>query len=156
MKKRIIAIFLALTLILGTGAALADYYRINTKWLKAHAEPSYSSKVLDSYRRDFAVSIAKRYKGGWAKVRIRPSGATVFVQEKYLVRCKSYTAYVKTGTSSVLTGPARSFKVIGKLKKGTKVTVLAHGSAWDFVKTPKGKGYIRNTHLTRTKPKKKK
>ncbi len=155
MKKRIAALFLAVMMILSTGAALADYYRINTNWLKGHEKPSYSAKVLDSYRRDFAVSIAKRYGKGWAKVRVRPSGATIFVQEKYLVRCKSYTAYIKSDKTPVMTGPARSFKVMGKLKKGTKVTVLTHGSAFDFCKTPRGKGYIRNTHLTRTKPKKK-
>ena len=104
MKKKIAALFLALMMILSTGAALADYYRINTNWLKGHEKPSYSAKVLDSYRRDFAVSIAKRYGKGWAKVRVRPSGATIYVQEKYLVRCKSYTAYIKSDTTPVMTG----------------------------------------------------
>jgi len=154
MKKRVIALFLALVLILGTGAALADYYRVNTKWLKAREKPSYSARVLDSYRRDFAVSIVKRYKGGWARVRVRPSGATVYMQEKYLKRCKPYTAWLRTDNTPVMTGPARSFRVMGKVKKGTKVTVLTHGAAWDFCSTPRGKGYIRNTRLTRTKPKK--
>ena len=31
--------------------------------------------------------------------------------------------------------------------------LLSHGSAFDYVSTSKGKGYIRNTHLTSSKPK---
>ena len=157
MLKKVVALILVLALLVPAASSLAvTYYRVNTTWLKAHEKPSYDAKVVDSYRRDFAVSIAKRYDKGWAKVRVRPSGATVYVQEKYLVRCKSYTAYIKSSNTPVMTGPARSFKVMGKLKKNTKVTVLTHGSAYDFCSTPQGKGYIRNTHLTRTKPKKKK
>ena len=33
-----------------------------------------------------------------------------------------------------------------------EVTVLTHGAAFDYVSTSKGKGYIRNTHLTTKKP----
>ena len=33
------------------------------------------------------------------------------------------------------------------------MTVLTHGTAYDYVSTSKGKGYIRNTHLTTQKPK---
>ena len=32
------------------------------------------------------------------------------------------------------------------------MTVLTHGSAFDYVSSGKGKGYIRNTHLSTKKP----
>ena len=153
MFRKIIAFILVLALLLPFGSAMAvKYYRVNTTWLKAHEKPDYDSKVLDSYRRDFAVTIAKMGKDGWAKVRFRPGGAAVFVQVKYLKACSSYTAWISKDNTVVHLGPAISFKSIGKLSKGTKVTVLTHGSAFDYVSTPRGKGYVRNTHLTTAKP----
>ncbi len=153
MMKKLIALVLALALLVPFGSALAvKYYRVNTTWLKAHEKPEYSSTVLDSYRRDFAVTIAQRYSGGWAKVRFRPGGDPVFVQTKYLAACSSYTAYVSQDSTALLSGPATSFKTLGKLNTGAKVTVLTHGSAFDYVSSSKGKGYIRNTHLTKAKP----
>ena len=152
MLRKIVAFILVLALLLPLGSAMAvRYYRVNTTWLKAHEKPDYDSRVLDSYRRDFAVTIARMGKDGWAKVRFRPGGAAVFVQTKYLTACSSYTAWVSKDNTVVHTGPAISFKSIGKLSKGTKVTVLTHGSAFDYVSTPRGKGYIRNTHLTTSK-----
>lgn len=127
-------------------------YRVNTSWLKAHSKPSYSAKVVDSYRRDFAVSILRTYKGGWARVRFLPSGKTAYVQSRYLSRSESYTAYVSKENTVVHTGPAISFKSLGKLRKGAQVKVLSHGSAFDYVSTSKGRGYIRNTHLASSKP----
>ena len=153
MMRRMIAFLAALILLLTAGTATATkYYRVNTSWLKAHEDADYSSRVLDSYRRDFAVTIAKRYSGGWAKVRFRPGGEAVFVQEKYLKECKSYTAYVSQDKTVLLSGPATTFDSKGKLNRGAKVTVLTHGAAFDYVSTSKGKGYIRNTHLTTKKP----
>ena len=151
--KRLLALLLLVCILLPMGSALGDrYYRVNTSWLKAHSEPSYSAEVLDSYRRDFAVTIAKAYKDGWVKVRFRPGGQTAFVQKKYLQACSGYTAYVSKDDTLLRAGPATSFKSRAKINKGTKVTVLTHGSAWDYVSTSKGKGYIRNTCLTREKP----
>ena len=155
MFRKALAFILVLILLLPVGSALAvRYYRVNTSSLKAHEKPSYSSTVVDSYRRDFAVTIAKKYKGGWAKVRFRPGGAAVYVQTKYLTLCSSYTAYVSKDSTVLYSGPATSFKSLGKLDTGAKVTVLTHGSSFDYVSTSKGKGYIRNSRLTAKEPSK--
>ena len=89
MIRKTTAFLLALIILmlLSSPALAVRYYRVNTSWLKAHEKPEYSSTVLDSYRRDFAVTIAQKYSGGWAKVRFRPGGAAVFVQTKYLKLC---------------------------------------------------------------------
>ena len=153
--KRIAALLLVAALLMPLTAALgATYYRVNTTWLKAHSEPKYSAKVLDSYRRDFAVSVVQNLSGGWAKVRFRPGGQTAYVQKKYLKACKSYTAYISKDKTNLRAGPSTSFSSKGWLSRGTKVTVLTHGAAFDYVSTPKGKGYIRNSCLTTKKPKK--
>ena len=83
MFRKAVALLLALALLLPVGSALAvKYYRVNTTWLKAHEKPDYDAKVVDSYRRDFAVTIARMGRDGWAKVRFRPGGAAVFVQDR--------------------------------------------------------------------------
>ena len=153
MKKRgLVFLLIVLIAVLPVCTAMAGY-RVNTTWLKARIQPSYSATVVDSYRRDFAVSILGTYNGGWARVRFLPSGNTAYVQSKYLAKSSSYTAYVSKDNTVVHTGPATSFNSLGKLAKGAKVKVLSHGSAFDYVSTSKGKGYIRNTHLTSSKPK---
>ena len=153
MFKKAVAFILVLVLLVPFGSALAiRYYRVSTSWLKAYRKPDHSSAVADSYRRDFAVTIAKKYGGGWAKVRFHPGGAAVFVQTKYLKPCSSYTAYVNRDSTVLYSGPAVSFRSRGKLDKGAKVTVLTHGSAFDYVSSSKGKGYIRNSRLSTRKP----
>ena len=153
MFKKIIAFILVLALLVPLGSAAAvRYYRVNTARLKAHEKPSYSSKVVNSYRRDYAVTIAKKYGKGWAKVRFRPGGAAVFVQTKYLKLCSSCTAYVTRDDTSLHTGPGSAFKSRGKLDRGAKVTVLTHGASYDYVSSARGKGYIRNNRLGKNKP----
>ena len=153
MFKKIVALILVLALLVPVGSAMAvKYYRVNTTWLKAHEKPQFDAKVVDSYRRDFAVTIEKTGIDGWARVRFRPGGKQVYVQTKYLAACSSYTAYVSKNDTVVYTGPATSFKSKGKLKTGAKVTVLTHGTAFDYVSSSRGNGYIRNTHLTSDKP----
>ena len=152
MKKRFIALILVLALVLPVTSALAvKYYRVNTTWLKAHDKPSFDATVVASYQRDYAVTICRTGKDGWVKVRFRPGGNMVFVQKKYLKLCSSYTAYISQDDTVLLTGPGTNFKSLGRLQKGAKVTVLTHGSAFDFVSSSKGKGYVRNTHLTKNK-----
>lgn len=149
MLKKAIAFILVLALLLPLGSAMAvKYYRVNTTWLKAHEKPDYDSTVVESYRRDYAATISRVGKDGWVKVRFRPGGNMVFVQKKYLTQCTSYTAWISKDDTVLHSGPAISFKSLGKLASGTKVTVLTHGHAFDFVSTPRGKGYVRNTHLS--------
>ena len=151
MKKKQVLILLCLVMTLMPVCSSLAAYRVNTSWLKAHEKPEYSAKVVDSYRRDFAVSIVKKLSGGWAKVKFLPSGRTAYVQSKYLASSKSYTAYVSKDNTNLRTGPSTTFTSKGQLNKGAKVTVLSHGSAFDYVSTSKGKGYIRNSCLTTKK-----
>ena len=156
MKKRLLALLLVLALMLPLGALAASssnvYYRVNTSWLRAREEPSWNGRVLDSYRRDYAVSVLKNYKGGWSKVVFWPKGRVAYVQNQYLKASSSYTAYVAMGRTLLRPGPGKNFKTGTTLNLGEKVTVLTHGKDWDYVFTGKGDGYIMNTLLTTKKP----
>ena len=152
MKKRLIALLLLLTLLASCSVSLADYYRVNTSWLKAHDKPSYAATVVDSYRRDFACTVLKDYGNGWAKVQFWPAGHKAYVRIGYLRSSKEYTAYVKIDSTLLRPGPAKTFPATAVLNRGAKVTVLTHGTVFDYVSTSKGNGYIMNTLLTKNKP----
>ena len=149
MKKRLVALFLALMLLLPSALASAAYYRVNTTWLKARRLPSTSATVLDSYRRDFAMTVKARYDGGWAYV-VFTNGKDAYVQTAYIKSSSSYTAYITQDGTSLRTGPAYSFTTVGTLSRGKKVTVLSHGSSYDYIKTSVGYGYVRNSLLSKS------
>ena len=153
VKRKLLAIMTTVMIVLlPLCSATASCRRVNTSWLKAHEKPKFSSTVTDSYRRDFAVTVLRSYSNGWARVRFLPSGNTAYVRSRYLAECRSYTAYISRDRTNVRTGPALSFRSVGQLNKGAKVTVLSHGAAFDYVSTSKGKGYIRNSCLTTNRP----
>lgn len=148
MKKRLISILLVLVLLLPTAMASAAYYYVNTTWLKARRLPDYSATVLDSYRRDFAMTVKQRYDGGWAYV-IFSNGKDAYVQTQYIKKSSSYGGYITADNTAIRTGPAYSFSNVGKLAKGSRITVLTHGSQYDYVESSVGKGYVRNSFISK-------
>ena len=146
MKKRLTALLLMLVLLIPTAVASA-YYRVNTSWLKVHMLPESDSTVLDSYRKDWACSITKKY-GSWSYVTFT-NGKDGYVKTKYLKSCKSYKAYITKDDVKMWKGPDYSFGQAGLLAKGTKVTVYSHGDKYDYVSTSVGKGYVRNSFLSK-------
>ncbi len=149
MKKRLVALLLLFILLVPSAVASAAYYRVNTSWLKVRNLPDSDATVLDSYRRDFALTIDKKY-GIWSLVTFT-NGKQGYVQTKYLKAGKSYTAYITTDKTLLRRGPATSFASVGSLAKGAKVTVLTHGASYDYVSTSVGRGYVRNSYLSRKK-----
>ena len=148
MKKRLIALLLMLVLLVPTVVASAAYYRVNTSSLKARMLPSANAVVLDSYRRDWALTLERRWDGGWAYV-VFTNGKDAYVQTKYLAACRSYKAYITTDNTRMWKGPDSSFGEAGRLAKGLKVTVITHGSKYDYVFTRVGSGYVRNSFLSK-------
>ena len=60
MKKRIVALLLALLMVCSCAvASAATYYRLKTT-VRLWKEPDYDSRVLDSYRTDWAFTITKK------------------------------------------------------------------------------------------------
>ena len=147
MKKRLIALLLVAVMLIPSAIASAAYYFVNTNWVKVRALPESNAKVLDSYRRDWAMSVEQKY-GGWAYVTFT-NGKDGYVMSNYIKSSKSYRAYITTDSTMLRRGPDYSFSRVGTLAKGAKVTVLTHGSKYDYVSTTVGKGYVRNCFLSK-------
>ena len=103
MKKRLIALLLVLVMLVPAGiASAATWYRVNTSSLKVRFLPSENSKILGSYRKDYAATI-KSTKDGWSYV-IFSNGFEGYVQTKYLSKGSSYSAWVAYDNTSLRKG----------------------------------------------------
>jgi uncharacterized protein YgiM (DUF1202 family) len=149
MMKRLVALSLALILIISCAAAsAAGWYRLTDK-KRIFNLPGYDSKAIDSYRADWALYINKSVDSTWASVTFS-NGVTGYIEKKYLSRDKSFTAWVSKDTG-LKHGPGSGFQNEGSLSKGAKVTVITSGSAYSFVSSDAGYGYVANSVLSRKK-----
>ena len=151
MKKRLIALLLIVALLIPTGiASAATWYRVSTSSLQVRMQPSESSKVLASYRQDSVCTVSSS-KDGWSYVSFY-NGTQGYVQTKYLKKASSYSAWVASDGTALRSKPDGGAGSIATMAKGTKVTVLSHGSSYDYVKAGAfGTGFIRNSLLSKKK-----
>lgn len=151
MKKRLIALLLVIALLIPAGfASAASMRRVNTTSVKVRLMPSESARVLGSYRKDYACTVTST-KDGWSYVKFS-NGFEGYVQSKYLSKASSYSAWVAYDDTSLRKGPDGSFAAISTLARGVKVSVLSHGSKYDYVSAGDyGKGYIVNSRLSKKK-----
>ena len=149
MKKRLIALLLVLALLIPVGvASAATWYRVNTSSLKVRYLPDDSANVLGSYRKDYACTVSST-KDGWSYVTFS-NGTEGYVLAKYITKASSYKAWVTKDDTSMRKGPDGNFSAVATLAKGTKVTVLSHGSKYDYVSAGDlGSGYIMNGLLSK-------
>ena len=151
MKKRLVALLLVLALLLPVSiASAAGYYRVNTSSLKVRFLPSESAEVLGSYRRDYALTV-KSTKNGWSYVTFT-DGFQGYVQSKYIKKGSSYSAWITNDETSMRVKPEGTAVTLAKLARGRKVTVLTHGSTYDYIDAGTlGKGYVMNGFLSKKK-----
>lgn len=148
-KHRILlTALLILVLVASCAVASAAYYHISgTTWLKVRQLPYTNAVVLGNYRKDFALTVTKKY-GDWSYVHFT-DGHEGYVMNKYITSTSSYKAWITADDTALRSGPDSSFASQGTLSKGTKLTVLSHGSSWDYVSTTNGNGYVRNSFLSK-------
>ena len=131
MKKRLIALLLVLILLLPAGlASAATWYRVNTSSLRVHYLPGENTRVLGSYRRDYALNITSS-ADGWSYVQFS-NGFKGYVQTQYLKKSTSYHAWIYRDGTALRKGPDGSFSAIATLSRGLRVTVLTHGARYDY------------------------
>ncbi|MBR6443244.1 MAG: SH3 domain-containing protein [Clostridia bacterium] len=154
MKKRLIALMLVLILVIPAGiASAASWYRVNTNFVEVHYLPGNNSKILGRYRRDYALKINSSSADGWSDVTFS-NGFNGYVLTKYLKKATSYTAWIYGDNTALRKGPDGNFTAIASLAKGRKVTVLSHGSKYDYVNAgDMGKGYVVNSRLSKKRVK---
>lgn len=153
MKKRLIALLLVLVLMIPAGASLAaTWYRVNTNSLNVRYLPADNAKVLASYRRDYAATIRSK-SDGWAYVNFS-NGFEGYVLLRYLAKGRSYSAWIYRDGTALRKGPGGSYAAVATLARGRKVTVLTHGTNYDYVSAGSlGRGYVVNSLLSRKKVK---
>ena len=152
MKKRLVALLLVFMFLIpaGVSSAATTYYRVNTSSLMVRQFPSESAKVLGSYRRDYALTVKSR-SGSWSYV-VFSNGFEGYVQTKYITKASGYTAWVTNDDTSLRKGPDGSFAATAKLARGRKVSVLSHGTNYDYCYAGDlGYGYIVNSLLSKKK-----
>ncbi len=149
MKKRVLlTALLVLILVASCAVASAVYYHVSgTSWVKLRQLPYTDAKILANYRQDYALTVSKKY-GDWSYVKFT-DGHEGYVMSKYLKSTASYKAWITADKTALRSGPATSFASKTTLSKGLKVTVLSHGTAWDYVSTTAGSGYVRNSYLSK-------
>lgn len=152
MKKRLIALLLVLVLLIPAGIASAvTYYRVSST-LQVRMQPSESAKVLASYKKDSVCTVTST-KNGWSYVTFY-NGTQGYVKTSYLKKSSSYGAWVAYDNTQLRPKPDGGSGSNASLAKGTKVTVLSHGSNYDYVQTKDfGRGYIVNSRLSKKKVK---
>ena len=150
MKKRLVSFLLVLMMLVPCVASAATWYRLNTSSLRLWSEANYDSRVLDSYRQDWALTINKAVNSNWASVTFS-NGVSGYLERKFLVRGRSYSAWITKDKTGVKHGPGYSFSTVATLSRGDKVTVLTHGSSFDFVRSGDTYGYVANSSLSKKK-----
>lgn len=151
MKKRLIALLLVVVLLVPASlASAATRYRVDTSSLQVRQFPNTSSTVLASYRRDSVCTIGSS-SNGWSYVTFY-NGTQGYVQTKYLKKATSYSAWVGYDGTAMRSMPTGGASAVATLAQGTKVTVLSHGSSYDYVSAGSfGTGYIVNSRLSKKK-----
>lgn len=151
MKKRLIALLLVAVLLIPAGlASAAGWYRVNTSSLKVHYLAAENSKVLGSYRRDYAATVNSK-SGDWSYVTFS-NGVKGWVMSKYLSKGSTGSAWIYADNTNLRKGPDGGFAATAYLARGTKVSVLAWGTKYSYVSAGSfGKGYVVNSLLSKTK-----
>ena len=150
MKKRIVALILALILLVPCALASAEvFYRLKDR-AKLRQLPNYDCVVLDSYRADWALTINSKVDKNWVSITFS-NGKVGYIEKNHLVRCSSHSAWVTKDETKLLHGPDYNFSKVGTLNKGDKVTVLTSGGSYSYVKTSQGNGYVPTKLLSKKK-----
>lgn len=147
MKKRFIAVLLVLVMVIPVVAVAATYYHVSTTRVESHYLPEEGATVLDSYRRDWALTLVKKY-GSWWRVKFT-NGEEGYIQSKYVTKSRSYNAWITQDDTELRTGPDYSFNSVYTLQRGDKVAVRSHGSNYDYVTYKTYSGYVRNSFLSK-------
>ena len=147
MKKRLVALLLVLVLIVPCAFASGEvYYRLK-KSAKVWQFPNYKSRVIDTYKQDWALTISKKVDKTWAKV-LFTNGQDGYIERSLLKRCTSSAAWVSKDDIKVRRGPNYTYATLYTVSRGDKVTVITSGAAYSYIKTDAGYGYIEKGALS--------
>ncbi|MCC3866761.1 SH3 domain-containing protein [Terrisporobacter mayombei] len=120
---------------------------VNTNSLNVRSGAGTKYKVLGKLTKDTKISVISESKG-WSKFTYNKK--TAYVSSKYLINA-STTKYVNTSSLNVRSGAGTKYKILGKLKRNTKINVISTSKGWSKF-TYNGKtAYVNSEYLSNTK-----
>lgn len=149
MKKRLIALLLVLAVLVPCVASAESWYRLTSK-KRLFNLPDYDSRVMDTYRTDWALTVTRAVDKTWVEVTFS-NGVSGYLERKYIVIQNSSSAWISANTAHLKHGPGSSFANEGTLSCGDYVTVLTRGNNWSYVTSAAGNGYVSNGALSSSK-----
>lgn len=171
MKKRLLALFLCLTVLVAGCACLAPVKKAEAAtyqtaaivggWLRLRRTASYDAETIASYQEGTLVTILSR-TGDWCRVRT-PDGQIGYMREEYLdisgsgqpiadnqTRVKIYSS---TGKKvNMRSAPSTASDVVAVLENNTQVTLVSEGTNWSQIKIKGMTGYVMNKNLDMDSP----
>ncbi len=148
MKKRLIALLLILVIMVPCLASAETWYRLTEK-KRIFNLPDYNSRVIDTYRTDWALTI-NSVSGDWALITFS-NGVSGYVERKAVVIGRTSTAWISQQNTHLKHGPGSGFANEGTFSLGDSVTVITRGSNWSYVSSSRGNGYVSNNALSSSK-----
>jgi len=138
----------------GGGTGTAYVTSSNGLGVRMRSGPSTGYRILGVYSVGTAVTVLESGTS-WSRIQI---GSRVgYMMNKFLTTSGGGgggTGYTATVWSSngygvrLRSGPGTSYSVIGVYSVGTAVTVLTHGTTWDYISVGSRRGYMMNSYLT--------
>lgn len=120
---------------------------VNTNTLNVRSGAGTKYKVLGKLTKNTKISVISESKG-WSKFTYNKK--TAYVSSKYLINSIT-TKYVNAKSLNVRSGAGTKYKVLGKLKRNTKINVNSTSKGWSKF-TYNGKtAYVDSEYLRNTK-----
>ena len=142
--NRMIAGLIALAGLAG-GTADAKLYEVTASSLNVRSGPSTSRAVVARLQKRRAINVVEN-KGDWKRIDWPKKG---WVHKKY-VRAH-LRRYVKADSLNVRRSPSTSAGVVKRLKKGTRVKVVALKGHWRQIAAP-ARGWVHGKYISTKKP----
>ncbi len=137
-------------------------YAANGRDVRLRSGPGLSYSVIGTYSVGTSLTILNR---GTYWHRIKIGRQTGYMMAQYINEKLDptpapapvppsgggYIAYVTASNGKrvhMRTGPGKSYASMGLINLGTQVTVLNHGSTWDYIQIGSSTGYMMNSFLT--------
>lgn len=148
-RRALCAMLIAATLLMSAVPAFAasatqnGSYVVTASRLNVHSTASRFN-VIGKLKRGTVV-VYKSSKNGWWYVKY--DGGEGYVDKNYLSTATSDTKYSTTANLRVRSKASTTGAVLGKLKKGTKVTVLKKSGTWAQIGYNGRTGWVATKYL---------
>jgi uncharacterized protein YgiM (DUF1202 family) len=136
----------------GTGTGTAYVTSTNGYGVRMRTGPGTSYSIIGVYSVGTAVTVLETGTN-WCKIQI--GSHTGYMMKKFLTTSGGGT----TGDTATIwspngygvrlrTGAGTGYSIIGVYSVGTTVTILTHGTTWDYISVGSRTGYMMNYYLT--------